>query len=102
MSYEKWMQQEIARLRAEANKANAEADALEQAHSRWTKANGREDETLEQPRPIKQTRRKQKRGYGGKTAAALERIAASPSGVSLDEMLDHMQQQFGEDEVIRH
>jgi hypothetical protein len=81
MNYEQWMQQEIARLRAEAERANAEAEALEQAHSRWTKANGREnagtnaaDQANAAAAKATRTRlRQQDRGSVGKDRGVAER-----------------------------
>lgn len=44
-SYEQWTRSEIARLRAEAEKASTDADTLQRTFDKWLESRGRNDET---------------------------------------------------------
>jgi len=88
-SYEQWTRSEIARLRAEALKASADADALQRSFDRWLESQGRPSEPREHHVKTAENqslnghsqRRPKKPAYGDKNNTALAKIkAASPSG----------------------
>jgi hypothetical protein len=103
-SYEEWTRSEIGRLRAEAEKASAEADTLQRAFAKWLELNGQK---IESAPPSKNetpnrsngqqvpARRGRRPGYGNKNAFALERIKMSPNGVTTDEMFTVFFERFG-------
>jgi len=102
-SYEEWTRSEIGRLRAEAQKASAEADTLQRAFDKWLELNG---QTIESPAPKKieanpssnghaPMRRGRRLGHGSKNSKAIGMIAASPSGLTIDEIFSGFTKTFG-------
>ena len=102
-SYEEWTRGEIVRLRAAAERASAEADTLERAFAKWLELNGHK---VELPIPLKvetpnrpngqaPVRRGRRSGYGNKNAFALDRIKASPEGLSTEELFTIFSERFG-------
>jgi hypothetical protein len=96
-SYEKWTRSEIARLRAEAQKATLDADVMQRAFDKWLVSQGRQSEASSKAKPEEShslnghTQRRIKRAnYGDKNATALEKIKAmTPSGgITTDELFD--------------
>ncbi len=103
-SYEQWTRGEIARLRAEADKATAGADTLQRTLDKWLESQGKKSESLEAKKTeINQklnghvpSRRGRRPGYGDKNATALQKIkAASPTGVTTDELYKDFVEIFG-------
>ena len=104
-SYEEWTRSEISRLLAEAQRASAEADTLQRAFDKWLELQGGANDSPIQkrfdaahddaPAPIP-ARRGRRSGYGHKNAEALKRIkAASPEGMTTDEIFDAFTKLFG-------
>lgn len=103
-SYEQWTRGEIARLRAEAQKASAGADTLQLTLDKWLESQGRK---IESPAPLKNetnhglnghtpNRRGKRAGYGDKNATALEKLkAAGVHGLTTDELYKSFVALFG-------
>src|ERR1700678_3343959 len=95
-SYEKWTRGEIARMRAEAQKATADADVMQRAFDKWLESQGRNSESPQGEKSEEkqsgnghaQPQRRPKRPiYGDKNSTALEKIkAASPNGLTTDDL----------------
>jgi hypothetical protein len=103
-TYEQWTRAEIARLKAEAEKALAEATTLQRSFDKWLESQGRQNETRT---PIKREenhslngrqpqRRSRHAGYGDKNATVLEKIKeASPDGLTTDELYNVFVEIYG-------
>lgn len=104
-SYEQWTRGEIARLRAEAQKASADADTLQRSFDKWLESQGRPKESSSAPKSDEHrasnghtppVRRAKRAGYGDKNATAIEKIrAASPAGLTTDELYAAFVELFG-------
>jgi hypothetical protein len=104
-SYEKWTRGEIARLRAEAQKATADADVMQRAFDKWLESQGRNSESSQPAKSEEkqslnghtQPQRRAKRPvYGDKNSTALEKIkAASPNGLTTDELFNMFAELYG-------
>jgi hypothetical protein len=102
-TYEEWTRSEIARLRAEAEKASAEADTLQRAFAKWLELNGQKIESASLPKNETHSRsngqaparRGRRLGYGNKNALAIERIKSSPNGLSIEEIFSAFSEAFG-------
>jgi hypothetical protein len=101
-SYEEWTRSEVTRLKAEAERALAEADVLQRNFDKWRESQGHKSES----KPTKKTEenhslnghgtRRTKRGaYGNKNATALEKIKASPSGLTTDDLFSVFSELYG-------
>jgi hypothetical protein len=101
-SYEEWTRSEIVRLKAEADKALAEAATLQRAFDKWLESQGRKSElqkSVETPKtndhaPVRRGRRL---GYGNKNASALEMIKAATQtgGLTTDQIYDAFIEMYG-------
>lgn len=80
-SYEDWTRSEITRLRAEAQKALVEADALQRALDKLLAMNG-----AAVPAGLKRPSRKAGRRGGSKNDYALAQLRAAPNGMTTDEL----------------
>lgn len=85
-SYEEWTRSEVARLKAEAEKALAEADVLQRNFDNWLESHGHKSEskTLKKTEENHSfnghsTRRTKRGAYGNKNATAPEKIKGSPN-----------------------
>lgn len=104
-SYEQWTRSEIDRLRADAQKASAEADTLQRAFDKWLELNGQKIGSPNSPKPespnhsnghaTPSRRAGRKSGYGNKNAFALDRIRATPSGITTEELFEIFAEKFG-------
>jgi hypothetical protein len=104
-SYEKWTRAEIARLRAEAQKATADADVMQGAFDKWLESQGRISESSQAVKSedkqalnghTQLSRRAKRPVYGNKNSTALEKIkAASPHGLTTDELFDMFAELYG-------
>jgi hypothetical protein len=103
-SYEQWTRAEIARLRAEALKANADADVLRQAFDKWLESQGRKSESKQRVKIEENhganghapARRAKRPAYGDKNLTGLQKIKeASPVGLTTDELYDAFVEIYG-------
>ena len=100
-TYEEWTRNEIIRLRADAQKASAEADTLQRTFDKWLESQGRKNEPPVQRKAAANghapARRGRRPGYGNKNAEALKRIkAAAPRALPTDELFSAFTEIFGE------
>jgi hypothetical protein len=106
-TYEEWTLDLIARLRADAQKASAEADTLQRTFDEWRASqalpNGAApDQNSEEKRAPHGDAPKKRRGrkprHGSKNAEALKLIkAAAPEGLTMDEIYKAFVDKFGPD-----
>jgi len=102
-SYEEWTRSEIIRLRAEAQKASAEADTLQRTFDKWLESQGLNNESPAQNKADSNegaghtmARRGRRLGHGSKNRKALGMIkAASPNGLTIDEIFRGFTDTFG-------
>jgi hypothetical protein len=102
-SYEEWTRSEIERLRADAQKASADADTLQRTLDKWLESQGRNNESTDSKKAEANqsvnshtpTRRGRRLGYGNKNAEALGRIKAAPNGLTTDELYKAFTEIFG-------
>jgi hypothetical protein len=102
-SYEEWTRAEIARLRAAAQKASADADVMQGAFDKWLESKGRKSEPRPAAKPEESSslnghvmpRRTRRAVYGDKNATALENIKASPGGLTTDELFSIFAELYG-------
>lgn len=101
-NYEQWTRDEIARLRAEADKATLESATLQRTLDRWLASQGSQVELLSavdaSAQPVKNVTRirgKAQAAHGDKNATAYEIISASPHGMSTDELYRVFSERFG-------
>jgi hypothetical protein len=104
-SYEQWTRGEIARLRAEAQKASADADVMQRAFDKWLESQGRKSESPQQSKLEEnqgtnghsQPRRAKRPVYGDKNSTALQKIKeASPVGLTTDELYSSFVEMYGQ------
>jgi hypothetical protein len=102
-SYEQWTRGEIARLRAEAQKASAEADTLQRTFDKWLSSQGRCNESSGQKKPDinhisngqTSTRLGRRPGRGDKNMMALDKIREAPDGLTTEELYNTFVEIFG-------
>jgi hypothetical protein len=104
-SYEQWTRSEIARLKAEADKALSELDVLQRNFDKWLESQGRKNESRAQQKTEDihslngntPPRRGRRPGYGDKNATALKKIkaASSAGGLTTDELYKAFVDLFG-------
>jgi hypothetical protein len=99
-SFEEWQRSEISRLRADAQRASAEADTLQRSLDKWLQSQGASPSNgaaeadgvgaAHTPR-----RRRRQATYGSKNAAALELIKEAPGGLSMDGIFESFVEMYG-------
>jgi hypothetical protein len=99
-TYEQWTRNEIDRLRADAQKASAEADTLQRTLDKWLasqNASGARDGVITKPgQPDRPKQRVRKATHGSKNEEAVKRIrAASTDGLTIDELHGAFVERFG-------
>jgi len=103
-TYEQWTRSEIVRLRTEAQKATAEADTLQRTFDKWLESQGHKNEASAQKKTDSKhlgnghspPRRGRRLGHGSKNSKAIGMIkAASPDGLTIDEIFKGFTESFG-------
>ena len=102
-TYEQWTRDEIERLRADAQRASAEADTLQRTLDKWlasqTAAGAHSDVATRQiAQHDEPKRRVRKATHGSKNEEAIKRIkAASTDGLTMDELYVGFVERFGQE-----
>src|SRR4051812_33843833 len=104
--HEEWTLNEIKRLRADAQRASAEADALQRAFDKRRELQGAPlNENVKFGSPSEgayghaASPRRQRRStttYGSKNAVAIQQIKDAPDGMTIDEIYRVFAEKYGE------
>jgi hypothetical protein len=102
-SYEEWTRSEIIRLRADAQKASADADTLQRTFDKWLESQGLPKEPTAHKGDVANganghgpVQRGRKLGHGSKNAEAIRLIkAAAPIGITMDDLFAAFVEKFG-------